>query len=64
MWGSTNNKPPGPIIRMGQSETGSTSQFMIITLFFWQTVLLVGSWVMGLNFELLVVKITSQSWRL
>jgi hypothetical protein len=24
-WGTTNNKPPGPIIMMGQSETLSTS---------------------------------------
>jgi hypothetical protein len=24
-WGTTNNKPPGPIIMMGQSETGSSN---------------------------------------
>jgi hypothetical protein len=31
--GTTNNKPPGPIIMMGQSETLSSSQIIFITLF-------------------------------
>ncbi len=33
-WGTTNNKPPGPIIMLGQSETMSSSQIIFITLFF------------------------------
>jgi hypothetical protein len=32
-WGTTNSKPPGPIIMMGQSETLSSSQVKFITLF-------------------------------
>jgi hypothetical protein len=33
---TTNSKPPGPIIMIGQSQTGSGSQIIFITLFFWQ----------------------------
>ncbi len=33
-WGTTNSKPPRPIIMMGQSETVSSSQILFITLFF------------------------------
>jgi hypothetical protein len=32
-WGTTNSKPLGPIIMMGQSETLSSSQITFITLF-------------------------------
>jgi hypothetical protein len=32
-WGTTNSKPPGPIITMGQSETLNSSQIIFITLF-------------------------------
>ncbi len=32
-WGTTNSKPPGPIIMMGQSETRNSSQIIFITLF-------------------------------
>ncbi len=32
-WGTTNSKPHGPIIMMGQSETLITSQVLFITLF-------------------------------
>jgi hypothetical protein len=32
--GTTNSKPPGPIIMMGRSETLSSSQIQFITLFF------------------------------
>jgi hypothetical protein len=32
-WGTTNSKPPEPIIAMGQSETLSSSQIIFITLF-------------------------------
>jgi hypothetical protein len=32
-WWTTNSKPPGPIIMMGQSETPSSSQIILITLF-------------------------------
>jgi len=32
-WGTTNNKPPGPISTMGQSETLNSSQVLFITLF-------------------------------
>jgi hypothetical protein len=32
-WGTTNSKPPGPIIMMGQSETLISSQITFITLF-------------------------------
>jgi hypothetical protein len=32
-WGTTNSKPPGPIIMMTQSETLSSSQILFITLF-------------------------------
>jgi hypothetical protein len=32
-WETTNSKPPGPIIMIGQSETGSSSQIIFITLF-------------------------------
>jgi hypothetical protein len=31
--GTTNSKPPGPIIMMAQSQTSSTSQIIFITLF-------------------------------
>jgi hypothetical protein len=31
--GTTNSKPPGPIIMMGQSETLTSSQILFITLF-------------------------------
>jgi hypothetical protein len=47
--GSTNSKPPGPIIMMGESDTGTTSQFMIITLFSGR--LFVGRF-LGYGFEL------------
>ncbi len=30
--GTTNNKPPGPIVMIAQSKTGSSSQIMLITL--------------------------------
>ncbi len=33
-WGTTNSKPPGPIIMMRQSETLSCSWIIFITLFF------------------------------
>jgi len=33
MWETTNNKLPGSIIMIGQSETGSSSQITFITLF-------------------------------
>jgi len=33
-WGTTNSKPPAPIIMMGQSETLSSSQIVFITLVF------------------------------
>ncbi len=33
IWGSTNSKPPGPIIMMGQSETLSSCHIIFITLF-------------------------------
>jgi hypothetical protein len=32
-WGTTNNKPHGPIIMMGQLEALITSQVLFITLF-------------------------------
>jgi len=32
-WGTTNSKPPGPIIRMSQSKTLTGSQIIFITLF-------------------------------
>jgi hypothetical protein len=32
-WGTTNSKPPGPIIMMGQSKTPTTSQIIFIRLF-------------------------------
>jgi len=32
-WGTTNSKPPGPIIMMGQSQTPTTSQIVFIRLF-------------------------------
>jgi hypothetical protein len=35
-WETTNSKPPGPITMIGQSQTGSGSQIIFITLFFWQ----------------------------
>jgi hypothetical protein len=31
-WGTTNSKPPGPIIMMGQSETLTSTQIVFITL--------------------------------
>jgi hypothetical protein len=31
--GTTSSKPPGPIIMLGQSKTGRSSQFIFITLF-------------------------------
>ncbi len=31
--GTTNSKPPGPIVMIGQSKTGSSSQIIFITLF-------------------------------
>jgi hypothetical protein len=34
-WETTNSKPLGPIIMIGQSETGSSSQILFITLV-WQ----------------------------
>ncbi len=33
-WESTNSKPPGPIITIGQLETGTSSQIQFITLFY------------------------------
>ncbi len=35
-WESTNSKPPGPIITIGQLETRTSSQIQFITLFLWQ----------------------------
>jgi hypothetical protein len=35
-WETTNSKPPGPVIMIGQSQTGSGSQIIFITLFFCQ----------------------------
>jgi hypothetical protein len=35
-WETTNSKPPGTITMIGQSQTGSGSQIIFITLFFWQ----------------------------
>jgi hypothetical protein len=32
-WETTNSKPPGPIVMIGQSETGSSNQIIFITLF-------------------------------
>jgi hypothetical protein len=32
-WETTNSKPPGPIIMIGQSETGSNHHIKFITLF-------------------------------
>ncbi len=35
-WETTNSKPPGPIIMIGQSQTGNGSQIIFISLFVWQ----------------------------
>jgi hypothetical protein len=35
-WGSTNSKPPGPIIMMGQSETVITSRIIFYYTLFWR----------------------------
>ncbi len=32
-WETTNSKPPGPIVMIGQSETGRSNQIIFITLF-------------------------------
>jgi hypothetical protein len=33
MWETIDSKPPGPIIMIDQSETGSSSQIILITIF-------------------------------
>jgi hypothetical protein len=35
-WGTTNSKPHGPIIMMGQSKTRTSTQIIFITFFFLQ----------------------------
>jgi hypothetical protein len=53
-WETANSKPPRPIIMIGQSKTGSTSQIIFVTLFFQQ---LLGFSVLITNLGKLQVKL-------